>query len=207
MGVFMREIKKTDKVIAIYHAVEDFVAEGAQLSDMRISDIAKRAGIGKGTTYEYFTSKEELVVKAMVYLVGTMTKRIINNMEKLETFQDKFMLLLAEMEEKVKQRACILKYFHMLGDLNLCEQMQEVLLGDKDANESNPMRIIRYLILQGKKEGILGEQYSDSYMETAVFSKVIAFVVYIDNVFGNRQCSNEIMKQEIYKGLCRELGA
>jgi len=199
--------KKTDKVIALYHAVEDFVAEGADLSGMRVGDIAARAGIGKGTTYEYFASKEELVVKAMVYLVGTMTKRIINNMEKQDTFHDKFMLLLEEMEEKVKQRACILKYFHMLGDLNLCEQMQRLLLVSDEAAKANPMRIIRYLLEEGRKEGIIGGDYSQSYMETVMFSKVIGFVVYVDNVFGNKDCENDVMKQNIYSGLCRELGA
>lgn len=203
----MRDNKKEDKIIAIYHAVEDFIAEGAELSNMRISDIAAKAGIGKGTTYEYFTSKEELVVKAMVYLVGSMTKRIINNMEKLDSFHDKFMLLLEEMEEKVKQRACILKYFHMLGDLNLCEQMQKLLLTSDEAEKANPMRIIRYLLDEGRKEGIIGEGYSQSYMETVMFSKIIGFVVYVDNVFGNKDCSNDVMKQNIYGGLCRELGA
>ncbi len=202
----MRDNKKTDKIIAIYHAVEDFIAEGADLSSMRVSDIAAKAGIGKGTTYEYFASKEELVVKAMVYLVGSMTKRIINNMEKLDSFQDKFMLLLEEMEEKVKQRACILKYFHMLGDLNLCDRMQEVLLDNKEANEFNPMQIIRYLIRQGKEEGLIGERYSESYTEAAIFSKIIAFVVYVDNLFGNKDCDNETIKKDIYDGLCRELG-
>lgn len=203
----MRDDKKTDKIIAIYHAVEDFVADGADLASMRVSDIAAKAGIGKGTTYEYFTSKEELVVKAMVYLVGSMTKRIINNMEKLDTFHDKFMLLLAEMEEKVKQRACILKYFHMLGDLNLCDKMQEVLLTSEDARRSNPMQIIRYLIREGKKDGLITDKYSDSYMETAMFSRIIGFVVYVDNVFGNKDCDNDVMKQSLYDGLCRELGA
>lgn len=203
----MKDNKRTDKVIAIYHAVEDFIAEGAELSNMRISDIAARAGIGKGTTYEYFTSKEELVVKAMVYLVGSMTKRIINSMEKMDSFHDKFMLLLAEMEEKVKQRACILKYFHMLGDLNLCEQMQEIFFENKEARESNPMRIIRYLLEEGRKEGIIGTNYSQAYMETAMFSKIIGFVVYVDNVFGNKDCDNELIKRNIYDGLCRELGA
>lgn len=204
----MRDSKKTDKIIAIYHAVEDFIAEGADLSSMRVSDIAAKAGIGKGTTYEYFTSKEELVVKAMIYLVDSMTKRILNNMEKKDSFRDKFMLLLEEMEEKVKQRACILKYFHMLSDLNLCEPMQELLQAEnEEAKRANPMRIIRYLLEEGKKEGIIGERYSQSYMETILFSKVIAFVVYIDNVFGNKDCSNENIKECMYDGLCRELGA
>ena len=33
---------------------------------VRISDIAKEAGVGKGTVYEYFSSKEELLIKACI---------------------------------------------------------------------------------------------------------------------------------------------
>ena len=204
----MKDGKKTDKIIAIYHAVEDIIAEGVDLATMRVSDIAARAGIGKGTTYEYFTSKEELVVKAMIYLVDSMTKRILNNMERKDSFHDKFMLLLEEMEEKVKQRACILKYFHMLGDLNLCEPMRDLLLDEnEETKNANPMRIIRYLLEEGRKEGIICDRYSQAYMETIMFSKIIAFVVYIDNVLGNKDCDNDIIKKDIYDGLCRELGA
>jgi len=203
----MRDNKKTDKIIAIYHAVEDIIAEGVDIATMRVSDIAAKAGIGKGTTYEYFTSKEELVVKAMIYLVDSMTKRILNNMQKKASFHDKFMLLLEEMEEKVKQRACILKYFHMLSDLNLCEPMHDLLLdNDEEANNANPMRIIRYLLEEGRKEGVICDRYSQSYMETVMFSKIIAFVVYVDNVFGNKDHDNEVMKQNLYDGLCKELG-
>ena len=112
------------------------------------------------------------------------------------------------MEEKVKQRACILKYFHMLGDSNLCESMHDLLLDkDEEAENANPMRIIRYLLEEGKKEGLIGDKYSQSYMETVMFSKIIAFVVYIDNVFGNKDHDNEVIKNDIYDGLCRELGA
>ena len=203
----MRDEKKTDKVIAIYHAIEDFVAEGADLTSMRVSDIASKAGIGKGTTYEYFTSKEEMVVKAMIYLVDSMTKRIIKRMDKVDSFQEKYMVLLDEMEEKVKQRACILKYFDMLRDMNLCEQMRGVLVDNEEAKKANPMRIIQYLIAIGQKEGVISASYTQSYVEAVMFSKIIAFVTFIDNVFGNKDCSNEEMKQKIYAGLCRELGA
>ncbi len=201
----MREEKKTDKVIAIYHAIEDLVAEGADVSSMRVSDIAMKAGIGKGTTYEYFSSKEEMVIKAMVYLVDSMVKRILMQMERMETFRDKFMMLLDEMEEKAKQRACILKYLNMLSDMNLCEQMHDVLLEDEEAKKASPMRIIQYLIEQGKKEGIIGNRFSQAYLETTMFSRVISFVIYADGELGILRSDYGEMKQELYEGLCREL--
>lgn len=203
----MREDKKNDKITAIYRAIEEMVAEGADLASMRVSDIAAKAGIGKGTTYEYFSSKEEMIVRAMVFLMGTMVNRILNQMEKLPSFQEKFLLLLGEMEEKVKQRACILKYLSMLNDLNLCQQMHDILNEDAEAQKSNPMRIIQYLLEEGKKEGVIGSKFSQAYMETTMFSRVIAFVMYIDNALTEKAGSSEEMKKELYSGVCRELGA
>ena len=201
----MREDKKADKIVAIYRAIGDLVAEGADISSMRVSDIAEKAGIGKGTTYEYFSSKEEMVIRAMVYLVDSMVKRILIQMERMETFRDKFMMLLDEMEEKAKQRACILKYLNMLSDMNLCEQMHDVLLEDEEAKKASPMRIIQYLIEQGKKEGIIGNRFAQAYLETTMFSRVISFIIYADGDLGILRSDYGEMKQDLYDGLCREL--
>ncbi len=42
-----------------------------------INDIAKAADIAKGTVYEYFESKEELVLEALMAWVGSMEKELL----------------------------------------------------------------------------------------------------------------------------------
>ena len=203
----MREEKKVDKVNAIYHAIEELVAEGADLSSMRVSDIAAKAGIGKGTTYEYFSSKEEMIVKAMLFLVGSMVKRIVDQMQKMSSFQDAFIMLLDEMEEKAKQRACIMKYLSMVNDMNLCQPMHDIMCFNSEAKASNPINIMRYLVERGQKEGILSTNYSQSYMLSAIFSKVITFMMFVNDDLGEKDCTSEEMKLALYQGICRELGA
>lgn len=46
---------------AIFRAVLTLLQDRSP-SEITVSEIAKNAGIGKGTVYEYFTSKEELIV-------------------------------------------------------------------------------------------------------------------------------------------------
>jgi len=53
--VFDREEKRQ---LLIQAAARVFAEQG--FSSTRVSDIAERAGVAKGTVYEYFTSKEEL---------------------------------------------------------------------------------------------------------------------------------------------------
>ena len=42
----------------------ELVNEGQDLTKLKVGDITAKAGIGKGTAYEYFSSKEEIVEKA-----------------------------------------------------------------------------------------------------------------------------------------------
>ena len=69
----MNEIMKkmfepSEKVQRMYEAVATFVEEERDLSTIKVSEITSRAGIGKGTAYEYFASKEELLVQATLWL-------------------------------------------------------------------------------------------------------------------------------------------
>ena len=42
------------KVLGMYRAVVELIEEGADIAGLRVSTITDRAGIGKGTAYEYF---------------------------------------------------------------------------------------------------------------------------------------------------------
>lgn len=53
--------KKKDEAI-VEAALELFKEKG--FAAVRIADIARQAGVGKGTVYEYFSSKEELLQRA-----------------------------------------------------------------------------------------------------------------------------------------------
>lgn len=77
-----------DKRLAILEAATDaFASQG--FAAVRIADIAKQAGIGKGTVYEYYRSKEDLLLAAcldacrksearMAALVGLDTEHFPN---------------------------------------------------------------------------------------------------------------------------------
>ena len=49
----------SEKELAIYQGVLRLLQEGADIHALKASDIAEAAGLGKGTLYNYFSSKEE----------------------------------------------------------------------------------------------------------------------------------------------------
>ena len=50
-----------EKKAAVFRAVLKLLRQGRPLGDLKVSEIAEAAGIGKGTVYEYFPSREELL--------------------------------------------------------------------------------------------------------------------------------------------------
>ena len=66
--------------------------------EMTISAVAEHAGVGKGTVYEYFQSKEEMIFEAMRYFVSTRLGAFIHT-----PFQNGFREGFWEIIEKVKE--------------------------------------------------------------------------------------------------------
>lgn len=57
----------SEKEIKIYEAVFELAQNGHDLSSVKVQEIANQAKIGKGTLYEYFNSKEEIICKTLYY--------------------------------------------------------------------------------------------------------------------------------------------
>ena len=55
-----------DKKGDILRAALVCLGEGQNPNEIKIAEIARRAGVGKGTVYEYFTSKQELFAESVL---------------------------------------------------------------------------------------------------------------------------------------------
>ncbi len=77
----MYEAHIPEKKQAVYDAVCAFIEEGRDTSALTVSEITKRAGIGKGTAYEYFDSKEEMVDGAVCSRIVGLQKQAIDDMK------------------------------------------------------------------------------------------------------------------------------
>ena len=71
-------LTKTGRGSKRQHLVEAAAAVFAEqgFTSTRVADIAERAGIGKGTVYEYFTSKEELLFAVFEWIDSRVSTRV-----------------------------------------------------------------------------------------------------------------------------------
>ena len=99
-------MKKDKKNQIIDAAISVFARKG--LEKGKISDIAKEAGIGKGTIYEYFRSKEEIFSAIEVAVMGEFMTQIhellaanLTPTEKLKTIMNQSLEAIMEMGDAV----------------------------------------------------------------------------------------------------------
>ncbi len=64
-----------------------FVKHG--IKDLTISEIAKSAGIGKGTIYEYFKNKEEIVFEIVNILMQKHSEQLLVEIDNIKSTKDK----------------------------------------------------------------------------------------------------------------------
>ena len=83
-----------EKEMLMYKAVIEMVQENYDINSIKVSDITSRAGIGKGTAYEYFGSKEEIIVKALFYDTYVHILNVEKLMKSDKKFKEKYYLLM-----------------------------------------------------------------------------------------------------------------
>ena len=108
--------KVPPKVRQMYRAVVELIGEGEEIAELRVSTITGRAGIGKGTAYEYFDSKEEIVACAITYAIESSFRRLETELLEKEDFCGQLEYLLDEIERKDDRKVCFLRFLHLLTD-------------------------------------------------------------------------------------------
>jgi AcrR family transcriptional regulator len=82
------EIEKNDKEIRILAAAQDLFSRYG-LRKTSIEEIAKSAGLGKGTVYLYFKSKEEIFDAVVQRFSETLTARLRTEIADVHTYSKK----------------------------------------------------------------------------------------------------------------------
>lgn len=197
-----------EKVRLLYEAVLAMVTDGWDINRMKVSDITAQAGIGKGTAYEYFSSKEEIIANAILYDVETRLAHVLEITKGEGDFAGKFVQILTYMEEVFAKRQafCLLvrigtgSYEVSESMRRECEKRQQALgchLAD---------RIVESLMCQGVSEGTIGE--TNPYLQKLAFvAQMTAFAGYlVDLEKGEKMAvSREEAKRFVYEALVKSL--
>ena len=90
---------------AIFDGVLQLAAQGQDLRLLKVQDIATAAGMGKGTLYEYFRSKEEILLGTIFYVARQELEYLEALAKNCESFTALSDASLQYIRELIDQRA------------------------------------------------------------------------------------------------------
>ena len=113
----MRDLEIKQKEKAIFDGIFALIKRGINPYTIKVSDITTEAGVGKGTLYEYFKTKEEAISKAILHHIGQGLQQALLAVKSQDSFQGKFeaILLILARQARENKDQCML--FSPMGDL------------------------------------------------------------------------------------------
>lgn len=166
------------KVKAMFEAVLELFASGRDLSTLKVAEITAKAGIGKGTAYEYFSTKEEIVIGALNYEAGRYMEILFLLLKEEKSFREVVMRAL-ELIEQANDRyhgfmvmESILVDREISGKNILCEMEKH-----KEGLEY-AIKLRDEFVTLALRDGSVKEQ--DRYkIETAIFSQFVSYAFFL----------------------------
>ena len=199
--IVVRFSKISEKEKKIYQAVLMLLQEGRDMNALTVSEITEKAGIGKGTAYGYFKSKEEMVENAVLYGIFQCITLVSENVSGKLTFQEKFMEVLNWMDKIFfEHHVSVILY-------QLTQSSMRFSCKPNDAGKKYLEEKIGQMVDTGIKDGTLKVDYARAYQQYMIMSSIGAFWMFLNQEDENNQEKREHFKTYLYRCLVNNLNS
>lgn len=193
------------KVEATYQAVIQLLVEGVDLNNLTVSEITGRAGIGKGTVYDYFSNKEEMIAGALYYEMEKSCRNLYRRARQEKGLYDKIDLILISMEKQMVKISCFARMIYVMMDNSGIGCKLREMVKNKDKDEMMIADLIRQIIADEMEN--MGEmpETEKNYLVMTVFSRIICFAMY---QLGSKKIAgldSSMMREMICKDVCKSV--
>jgi len=137
------------------------------INSLTISQIAQTAGVGKGTIYEYFDNKEDIVFEIIRTFIAEHEKRLLAIVTEPSTTKEKlfhFFYLLFEDELARKQ----LKVYKEFLAISLTSEPEEMLIFSEQCQDKFSM-ILNQILEAGRTSGEIAKHIQISVSSLMLF--------------------------------------
>nr|WP_162990792.1 TetR/AcrR family transcriptional regulator [Maliibacterium massiliense] len=166
----------SEKERIIFESTMRLVGQGADLSAVKASDIAQAAGIGKGTLYNYFTSKEQIIAETLFYHAQLCLDRLDEAIEAQAAFQAQVYAAMQVVQGMLQHKNVMLRLlgFSMSsgGGPSHLRQSSAALMGE---NRARITRMLDALLDAGARQQVIA--FTDrAYARQALAGALMGFV-------------------------------
>ena len=166
------------KVLLLYKAVIDLLNENVDVNTLKVSDITQRAGIGKGTAYDYFESKEEVIIRGILYYLNRFLAEVEDMLQKQEDFAGQITYLFDLIDENLHENECLLRVVPlMLGSSQISTYLQQTV---HSGNAKTPLDVLDRIIVRAMESGELKKEYPISYIVYTICARLLTYAALAD---------------------------
>lgn len=189
----------TEKQIRVFEGVLALARQGVDLHGLKVEQIARSAGLGKGTLYEYFSSKEEILAGAVCWSLETLLTRLEELLEQPGDFAAHTTALLAALHDTLQCDG--IAYRSLAG----AESGEMTGLACR-FTASRPELLARLaaleaaLIAQGRAEGAIRPAWPEDYCRCVVETALLAAAAAAQS-----PCAGPVGPENLCRMVCRAL--
>ncbi len=201
----LEDIRKVPpKVEKLYGAVRQLIQEGVDVTNVKVSSLTELAGIGKGTAYEYFDTKEEIVACAVVYHVAVMMEWLKERFRERNSFAESLDFMLQEIDMRNCRMQAFFWFVHMLTDNTEISRLIRQKMHSEEFAYYEPLDFFRRELEERRADGELQHDQPLDYQVYVLFSHLVTYMmaVYTEK---SLHMGLEELRPLVYQGILREL--
>lgn len=167
--------ERSSKEQAILEAAVHLLRQGIRPHEMKVSEIALQAKVGKGTIYEYFATKEEVIGQSILYNMEKDRGALLEELYQTKGFFPRLDRLMERIRLSVFDP---LSPFHLMmaakefeGIFQKCVPGKEPFQREMDHFHE----ILDSVIQEGEREKLLREDDSPEYLRMVLKSALFAW--------------------------------
>lgn len=178
----------TGKREMIYKATLSLIEDNYQLAQIKVGDIAREANIGKGTIYEYFNSKEEVISETIAYMIKGWVQSLENMLDENEGFEESYRRILRNLFPMMKKKHQIFMGFMMLSKSSdtSVDSLHKLMEKNNEEIQRKILHLYEKIVDKSLKEGIIQEKPEIFDWYFAVNSSIMCVLIYEDQ-FANQR--------------------
>lgn len=195
------------KQIALFQSVVSLLEDGVSAANMKVSDIAVRAGVGKGTTYEYFSSKEEMIVRAIFYDIQIKMTELEGRIRLASGFENSYYTILEWIDENLQAKHVL---YQILGMNSMDCQLSSEICNMIQIHKEGLGHIRESLVGltdMAEQEGLISPQVPASFRNLSFISSILSYVSYLKMQNSITDVTKQQIKEFLYNSMIRALQA
>lgn len=168
--------KYAEKELQIFYGFKKIITDNSNIENIKVSDIAKAAGIGKGTIYEYFKSKDEIIARSIIYNFKIDIINTIEAIKEVSTFKEQCNHLF---HYSISSGKFIFPSLRILYNQVVPKELNNILLEDFEEIlelKTQLYNLLDYVINTGIDESIINKDLSRDYQRYVLISSSMGII-------------------------------